>query len=388
MKTIVCGPPHSGKSVFISNLQRLMPYGASTIIRANGDGEGTWSNNANQDDVISVRHKGGNSSDDFNYWKNLLQTATQDIVLVDIGGKLQDDKGPLFDACDSFIVLSKDLDIIKDWQSFGENHGCECIATIVSRLEGGEELFDTEPYIQARISGLERGKVLIDSIVIKTVAEALIHKSGYKPYSYINMGEVMKSIGETNPWYTSGGIEVERMWMPTDRAVALHDYFCDTYDASRRYKIIDVNNNWVACIIANCLCLDSIEDLCFYNSWSNRFVTPKILTKTACVEEKDYNIKVTETAEAVRLDFTLLSNGLDEDRLASYQMPIINETKPLFISGRFPNWFYVSIVRTYGNPEKFIHNPGYYFICVQSEDKFKLGKTISIDEANKITKKV
>ena len=58
MKTIICGPPHSGKSVFISNLVKLLPSGHYIRINANGDGEGTWSNNPNQEDVMKTRVKG------------------------------------------------------------------------------------------------------------------------------------------------------------------------------------------------------------------------------------------------------------------------------------------------------------------------------------------
>ena len=58
MKIIFCGPPHSGKSVFIANLIDKLPSDAYTIIRACPDGEGTWSNNQNQNETSIVRKKG------------------------------------------------------------------------------------------------------------------------------------------------------------------------------------------------------------------------------------------------------------------------------------------------------------------------------------------
>ena len=138
MKTIICGPPHSGKSVFISNLVRLMPSEAFQRINANGDGEGTWSNNPNQTEVRSVRIKGTNTEKDFQFWKSLIESAVQQIVLVDIGGKLQEDKAPLFEACDSFIVVSSSEDMSK-WIRFGESHGCKCIGTVLSIIDKCEE---------------------------------------------------------------------------------------------------------------------------------------------------------------------------------------------------------------------------------------------------------
>ena len=57
MKIIVCGPPHSGKTVFIANLIDKMPTDAYTVIRACPDGEGTWSNNKNQKLIIYSKKK-------------------------------------------------------------------------------------------------------------------------------------------------------------------------------------------------------------------------------------------------------------------------------------------------------------------------------------------
>ena len=58
MKIVFCGPPHSGKSVFINNLKENLPTDDCTIIRACPDGEGDWSNNKNQDEASRVRRKG------------------------------------------------------------------------------------------------------------------------------------------------------------------------------------------------------------------------------------------------------------------------------------------------------------------------------------------
>ena len=110
MKTIVCGPPHSGKSILISNLQKLMPSDDYLCIRANADGEGLWANNPNQQEVDTVRkcNKSGNTTADFNIWRKRIETVSRSIVIVDIGGRLSDDKISLFEVSDSFIIISSD----------------------------------------------------------------------------------------------------------------------------------------------------------------------------------------------------------------------------------------------------------------------------------------
>ena len=58
MKIIFCGPPHSGKSVFIANIIEKMPTDDAIFIRACPDGEGNWSNNEKQNEIVIIRKKG------------------------------------------------------------------------------------------------------------------------------------------------------------------------------------------------------------------------------------------------------------------------------------------------------------------------------------------
>ena len=57
-RVIVCGPPHSGKSVLLANLMRLLPPDSFYLAFAAPDGEWHWSNFGDQDLVAAVRQKG------------------------------------------------------------------------------------------------------------------------------------------------------------------------------------------------------------------------------------------------------------------------------------------------------------------------------------------
>ncbi len=85
MKIIFCGPPHSGKSVFVANLIDKMPTDAYTIIRACPDGEGTWSNNKNQNETNIVRKKGKFTKSFIENACTAIDNQTNKIVLVDVG---------------------------------------------------------------------------------------------------------------------------------------------------------------------------------------------------------------------------------------------------------------------------------------------------------------
>ena len=85
MKIVFCVPPHSGKSVFIANLIDKMPTDAYTIIRACPDGEGTWSNNKNQNETTIVRKKGKFTKSFIDDACQAIDNQSNKIVLVDVG---------------------------------------------------------------------------------------------------------------------------------------------------------------------------------------------------------------------------------------------------------------------------------------------------------------
>ena len=188
MKTIVCGPPHSGKSILISNLQKLMPSDDYLCIRANADGEVLWANNPNQQEVDTVRkcNKSGNTTADFNIWRKRIETVSRSIVIVDIGGRLSDDKISLFEVSDSFIIISSDAKLKGEWKDFGELYGCRCLATIDSTLSDDDTVLTKVPYLQARLGGLDRGRDLRDRKVVQALADLLVCESGYKNIVYYN----------------------------------------------------------------------------------------------------------------------------------------------------------------------------------------------------------
>lgn len=379
MKTIICGPPHSGKSVLIANLQKLMPTDSFQRITANGDGEGAWSNNPNQEEVMSVRVKTNNTPEEFAFWTKLIKTAQQDIVLVDIGGRIQEDKIPLFEASDSFIIvcsrfmLEKEHDIIDRWKALGEECGCECIGIVMTVLGGKDELYSTDSYFYGQLSDMERGKYNLDSPVLKALAETIIVKSNYTPI--INFNEIAHRLGTSLTWKTNNGIKVERSYIPYANASALFQILQDEYKDIGYAKLVGADTNITAAIAADCLCGDTPERISLYDYWTNSFIALAKLDKSTCPNE--YNngltVNVIETETTVTLKYKIPDLGIDTAHYQQYQLPIIDESKFLFISGRFPNWFMASLVINYKSPEVHLHVPGKGYICVRSQIKENLG---------------
>lgn len=371
MKTIICGPPHSGKSVLIANLIRFMPSDSYLRINANGDGEGSWSNNSDQEEIARVRTKSSNSAEKFAIWTENIRRAFQDIVIIDIGGRLQEDKIPLFEAADSFIVLSSDPLLIAPWKEFGESHGCRCLAIIESDLNGGYDdiLSREQRFIHARLSGLERGHYLFDSTVINGLADLIVSASGYRRSIFLDFSKVGESIGCALDWTTCEGVRVTHSHFKPEHGPLIHNYLSGQGLSEHRCKLFGLKANWVGAIAS--FVLSKKNQVAFFDDRTGvfRLIGPikKALYSTIAdkwiVKEDERGVFI------IRNNGGLFLESGDGDLL----IPIINENKPLFLSGRFPIWVIASIFMSYSSPSKFLFQPGNHFICVESENPLELG---------------
>lgn len=380
MKTIICGPPHSGKSVFISNLIHLLPSGAYERINANGDGEGTWSNNPNQDEVLETRKKGTNSPEDFRRWKEQIVRSNQDIVLVDMGGRLQDDKIPLFEVCDNFIVISNDEKMIKKWKKFGKSHGCQCIGTIFSQQgELYEEIQSKEPYVKGVMSGFKRGHDLRGSNLLRLMADTVVSLSGYKggyqkfgDSSVIDLYYIGIKLGMYQTWKTSSGIEVFNIWYDCRKLHDFYKYLIDNYSKDEHYKIYGARALYVSCVVCSCLSNEYANNLEFYSKTSKTFFpickwsidySNKYTNLLEENEDRNIRLDITERDDCIRLKVTLPTRFYPEDG-ERIMLPKVDTNKKLLISGKVPAWVAVSLMLSYDNDQIYIHAPGIGYIKV------------------------
>ena len=195
-RIIVCGPPHSGKSVFLTNLMRVLPPDSFYLAFAAPDGEWHWSNFGDQDLVSVVRQKGKFTEDFVSSMVDAIRNNQQPLVLVDTGGVMSPENGRIFNVCEGCIILAnseKANDAIPAWREFAAKNGVQVLAEIVSDLHGTDELFPEGEggKIFGRISGLERGHT-IASPVLEAVANRL--REVIRSNSELTEGELLCNV--------------------------------------------------------------------------------------------------------------------------------------------------------------------------------------------------
>lgn len=135
----VGGPPHTGKTVFIGHLyQSLLAIQPTNVFleKANPDGEGMWYLESGRDVAEALRKK-GNYSPDFvahilrsipNLAKNL------DLLLLDLGGKIDDFIRSVLSLSTHLIVISSKTDQEVTWLEAGARSGCTTLACFRSEV--------------------------------------------------------------------------------------------------------------------------------------------------------------------------------------------------------------------------------------------------------------
>lgn len=185
---LVCGPPNSGKSVLAyalrSSLIQRFPELQLFLHRANWDGEGNWSHEIDDSELVELlvreherrMHTNPETATEipffFDYYANTTISLREvlDLLIVDLGGRIQSEKYPLVERCTHSMIISNDPEKIPEWRQFCEST-LKPIAIIHSVLENRLEILRTEPYLEMIAGPWERGKtltvpdILLDAVI-------------------------------------------------------------------------------------------------------------------------------------------------------------------------------------------------------------------------------
>ena len=387
MKVVFCGPPHSGKSVFIANLIDKLPTDAYTIIRACPDGEGNWSNNKNQKETSIVRKKGKFTKSFIEDTCKAIDNQTNKIVLVDVGGIMSKENEKVFEHCDSFVVLSSDEKKKEEWLKFGQGLGLECLGILDSSLEGQEEIYSRQPYLQGRIVGLERGEVLKNSQVIKAIVSDIVRKSRYGEKSkkektnfigtMIDDTELGFDLGYGKEILTEDGTSIKQVKWSEKALSKIYININEKVNTKQPIRINGIRANFVLCVICKALKKKGAQAVSTYDARTKQYIPIKSLPKKRGLKQTEglsYNI--IENKENIFMDIDITKEQYSLEDYDQCMLPQIKENKNLYLSGRMPLWLLASISSSYDSNKIFTFQPGKGFTCISSIDEKELGTIV------------
>lgn len=398
MKIVFCGPPHSGKSVLIANLIKKLPSDGYTIVRACPDGEGVWSNNANQAEIRMVRKKGEFTKEFIEDTCQTIDKQTSPIVIVDAGGIISSENSEIFKHCDSFLVISGDKKAKENWMQFGKSIGLNCVGSFDSSLDGKEKLYSERPYIQGNLVGLERGTTLLKSPLISKLAKDLIKRSKYiektkakipeeSTHTVIDDMDIGFELNYGVHLSDVDGMNLKKVKWREEAVPKIYNLISQKIEKGEQVRIQGVRANFVLTTLCKALAKQGAKSIEIYDARTKKYVPIKNLKKKKGIQQSsELEYHVLENEKNAFLDVDITKDQYSVDDMKDYILPKIKREKNLYLSGRIPHWLLASIVNSYDTNKIYTFQPGKGFTCISSANEKELGELVTGPEGIDISK--
>jgi CRISPR-associated protein Csx3 len=342
---LIGGPPHSGKSVFVYSLthalrqKRVSHY----VLRACPDGEGDWSNAADQALVRTIRVKGKFNKAYTRRVGGYLRRRHLPL-LVDVGGRPTPEQQQLFAACTHAILLVGGNDAaaygrdLATWREMMAAQGVEIIAELRSVLPGADELAAAAPLVRGTIANLERGRTAVGPVVeacVERLAALFAYDEAAVARRHLAQAPVELALDLPALARTLGS--ADGFWRP-EQLPALVDYL----PAQKPLALYGRSVNWVNGTLAM---LAYPAPLWLFDARLG-WVQPPRLPAAAGQSSQPGWETVVEERETFRL-LTMKTHGqyLDYDDAAALPLPPIKAGEGLVLSGQIPHWLLTAVVR-------------------------------------------
>jgi CRISPR-associated protein Csx3 len=184
-KIVLCGPPHSGKSCLRYGLKTILqqipgaPY--PYVITACPDGEGAWFHEtASQHPALAVQlktdHKQAFSQDFAERIARNVKTCSVPLVLVDVGGKIDDKNRLICAGATHAIILAANSADADKWLEFCQQLNLQVVAQLESDYHATADRLDGIQHnvLRGAVHHLERGEDLANRPIIQELARHLL----------------------------------------------------------------------------------------------------------------------------------------------------------------------------------------------------------------------
>lgn len=175
---VVCGPAHSGKSVFLNQLYKVLPSNRTHLVRGCPDGEGFWSYGKNQRNIKLARKKGKFSKEFVDSVINEIENSESDIVLVDVGGIPSEENVRIMSHSDYYVIVSSDREKTWQWQKYVDSFEPGLEVPVQERFinEDGKELIIHKKALYKSIMNSDYTRYRINKRRIKELDEERIKR--------------------------------------------------------------------------------------------------------------------------------------------------------------------------------------------------------------------
>lgn len=347
MKIVICGPPHSGKSVFVQQLREaLLPRGVIGVIEGCPDGEGGWAGSTDQNLAKSLRVKGQFTATFVNWVIESVRGSKMPVTLIDVGGIRSPENERIFSECDGFVVLANPEKFdasgrpeLEAWHEFGKRLGCKPVALISSELFGQSSLApdqgdDVIRGVQANLErGTRTGGPLLEKLIERLLEIASKTAAPGELEANVHTGRLASQLGI--PVENRGARVGFRPWLAGAclalSAAALAAPICKVWGACP---------SWLPALLAA-----GAKQMELWDIRLGYVPIPELSITESGAGPLTW--RVTEHGDRTVVAFSIPGGVFHVAQLATVTPPAIPAGRAVVLSGRGPHWLMAAVAATY-----------------------------------------
>jgi CRISPR-associated protein Csx3 len=373
---MIGGPPDSGKSVLTYNLsQVLRRVGVQHyVLRAAPDGEGDWTQEADQGLVRTILVPQKWTPDFVEYVCQSLEQRHLPLI-VDVGGRPAPWQEAIFDHCTHAILLTPDEASRTSWQALIVRHNLLLLADLHSELQGLSVVTSSSPILSGKISGLEQG-LHTSGPTFEALVECVARLFAY------DLDQLRRSHLSAAP--VEASIDLDRLAHSFSIPFDGHKAIWSPHHLSRLLNYLPQGEplglygrgpNWLYAAVA----LHAQPALFYQFDVRLGWVTPSELISGLPPADTPLQCSQHVQSNYVELKFAKSSSYLDYSETSGLTIPIPPLDKYLVLNGQIPHWLLTGLAIAYRNaPLLAVYQPQAGKVVVSSQvPEFALGDLLA-----------
>lgn len=394
MRIVFGGPKHSGKSVLLWYLKKLLQrHGDYMPLRCAPDGEGDWTQElylSKPDLALEIRQKGKFSEEFVSWAEGAVKNCTSRFGLIDVGGIPSAENKRICKYADALVIVIGDQwgpEVHESWVQFAKELGLKVLGTVHGTLDNSAQEYsqiNPDGKFEGLSVGLDR-KTFKGSTCVEALADFLAEKTKNHrkkvTMNTISISQIAAMIGKQPEDYAlPNGKTVNGLnWKP-EELPAVEEALKPFSALGTPWFVDGPGPQWLITNIVHALhpCAVTLTDSKVEGGLVG--ISQRKAPTGAGAGELTFSLEEKEAGVVVKYGS---QNPIDFTKLGEVIPPETPQGKVVFLNGRTATWGTVEIAGCYQHiaPAVYVGQPqgqGYVYVCAVSHSPaHKVGSVVN-----------
>lgn len=382
MRIVFGGPKHSGKSVLLWYLKKLLQrHGDYMPMRCAPDGEGDWTQElylTNPDLTLELRHKGKFSEEFVSWAEGAVKNCTSRFGLIDVGGIPSPENRRICKNAEALVIVIGDQwgpDVHELWVQFAKELGLKVLGTVHGTLDSNVAEYsriNPDGKFEGLSVGLDR-KTFKGSACVEALADFLAEKTANQKkkaaMNTLTIKQIAALIGKQEEDYLLGNGKPAfgLNWKPEELPAV--EQALKPFSALGTPWVVDgPGPQWLISNIVHSLhpCAVTLTDSKVEGGLVG--ISQRKAPSGTGSGELTFSVEGKEMGALIKYGS---ANPIDFRKLGEVVPPETPQGKVVFLNGRTATWGTVEIAGCYQHiaPAVYVGQPqgqGYVYVCAVS----------------------